>query len=218
MVNKMCVADGKISAEKRILRAAREEFINTGLPGARMQRIADNAGVNKALLHYYFRSKDKLYEAALKEIISDIWTSVDEQIRIAGDSTDLRSLIEIVVKTYINALSKDPDTPKLILRELVDGGEMIPVLLNGIMAHSGGIPNKITELARREIRNGKLRRIDPIHVIMNIMGMSVITFLAKPFASAISKQLGFELVYDKKFYKERIDAIVTTACDGLFYK
>lgn len=212
------MASEKISAEKRILHAAREEFINTGLQGARMQRIADKAGVNKALLHYYFRSKDKLYEAALTEILSDILSSLDEQIKKAGDSTDLRSLIEIVVKTYINALSKDPDIPKLILRELVDGGKMIPIILSGIMAHSGEVPRKITELAGQEIRNGKVRRIDPIHVIMNIMGMSVITFLAKPFASAISKHLGFELVYDEKFFKKRIDAIVTTACDGLFYK
>lgn len=212
------MAEDKISAERRILRAAREEFINTGLLGARMQRIADNAGVNKALLHYYFRSKDKLYEAALTEILSDILSSLDEQIRKAGDSTDLRSLIEIVVKTYINAISKDPDIPKLILRELVDGGKMIPVILSGMMAHSGEITNKITELARLEIRKSKVRKIDPIHVIMNIMGMCVITFLAKPFASALSKQLGYELIYDEKFYKKRIDAIVTTVCDGLFYK
>ena len=212
------MANVKITAQKRILLAAREEFINTGLSGARMQRIADNAGVNKALLHYYFRSKDKLYEATLTQILSNILSSLDEQIKQAGDSTDLRSLIEIVVKTYINALSKDPGIPQLILRELLDGGKTIPVILGGIMAHSGEIPRKITELARLEIRNGKVRRIDPIHVIMNIMGMSVITFLAKPFASAISKHLGFELVYDEKFYKKRVDAIVTTACDGLFYK
>jgi TetR/AcrR family transcriptional regulator len=212
------VAFEKISAEKRILQAAREEFTNTGLSGARMQRIADNAGVNKALLHYYFRSKDKLYEAALTQILSDILSSLDEQIRKTGDSTDLRSLIEIVVKTYINALSKDPDIPKLIMRELVDGGKTIPVILGAILSHSGDIPKKITELARLEIRNGNVRRIDPIHVIMNIMGMSVITFLAKPFASAISKHLGFEVIYDEKFFKKRIDAIVTTACDGLFYK
>jgi TetR/AcrR family transcriptional regulator len=57
--------------ERKILQAAREVFQRKGLYGARMQEIADAAGINKALLHYYFRNKDKLFDAIFSDVFQN---------------------------------------------------------------------------------------------------------------------------------------------------
>ena len=70
----------KVETEKIIIKAAHEVFIEKGLQGARMQEIADRAGINKALLHYYFRSKDKLFDAVFQDIIKEIIPAVSEKL------------------------------------------------------------------------------------------------------------------------------------------
>jgi AcrR family transcriptional regulator len=64
------------TTEQKILEAARQVFLKKGWNGARMQEIADEAGINKALLHYYYRSKDKLFEAVFNEIFTQFITKV----------------------------------------------------------------------------------------------------------------------------------------------
>ena len=61
-----------VSTEQKIREAARKVFQAKGMHGARMQDIADTAGINKALLHYYFRSKDQLFEAIFKEALQQL--------------------------------------------------------------------------------------------------------------------------------------------------
>ncbi len=85
------------NTEQKILNAAREEFINTGLKGARMQEIADRAGVNKALLHYYFRSKEKLYEAAIREVGETLWGSIEKEMLDLGATADFETYIHSFV-------------------------------------------------------------------------------------------------------------------------
>src|SRR5690606_24556875 len=76
-------------AEKRILEAARKEFIAKGLDGARMQAVAASAGVNKALLHYYFRSKEKLYARVLEEILGAVWGELAGEFRARSPEAGL---------------------------------------------------------------------------------------------------------------------------------
>ena len=66
------------NTEAQILKAAREVFIAKGLDGARMQEIADHAGINKALLHYYFRTKEKLFEAVFREVASNLFPAMKQ--------------------------------------------------------------------------------------------------------------------------------------------
>ncbi len=66
------------SAEQRILSAAKKIFVAKGMTGARMQDIADAAGINKALLHYYFRSKEKLFETIFKEAVQGFLPRVNQ--------------------------------------------------------------------------------------------------------------------------------------------
>ena len=110
-------------AEHRILAAARREFIAKGLDGARMQAVATDAGVNKALLHYYYRSKDKLYRKVLEDTIATVWGKLQTEFRAQPQTTGVEGIVHTIVSTYIRTLSANPDFPLFVFREIAGGFE-----------------------------------------------------------------------------------------------
>lgn len=103
------------STEEKILLAARKVFLNKGMDGARMQDIADEAGINKALLHYYFRSKDKLFEHIFLEVASSMLPRI---FTIFQSDDPLFVKIEKFCETYISQEIKTPYVPIFILNEV----------------------------------------------------------------------------------------------------
>src|SRR5690348_17981 len=104
-----------IETEQRILAAARAVFIRRGTAGARMQEIAAEAGVNQALLHYYFRSKDRLAEAVFQEAAGRLVPAV---LRLLASDSTLEQKVEQVVHLYIDNVRQTPFIPGYILSEL----------------------------------------------------------------------------------------------------
>ena len=84
--------------EKKIIAAATDIFLKKGKDGARMQEIADHAGINKALLHYYFRSKDRLFEEVFKNEIKTIVTSIIDAI---SETENFYDFLTQFVHTYL---------------------------------------------------------------------------------------------------------------------
>lgn len=107
------------SAEERILAAAMAEFAANGFHGARMQAIADTAHVNKAMLHYYFRSKDNLYHQIIRTGFQRIIGQVLEDWTGPGS---LETRIEKIVDTYLDNYARNPDLIKIVLHETIEGG------------------------------------------------------------------------------------------------
>jgi AcrR family transcriptional regulator len=204
------------TAESRILGAARQEFIERGLGGARMQAIADRAGANKALLHYYFRSKEKLYDAALQDILRTVFGALRRELPQEKEGDDLRSLLRIIVTIYIKTLQQNPDFPRFMLRELADGGRHFPDMVSAVIASFGDIPQRIYRLLVAESRAGRIKKLPPIHFALNVLGMCIFTFLARPIISSINDRVGLGIAFDDAFFSQRIDAIVTMACDGIY--
>src|SRR5512138_1830148 len=102
-------------AESRILDAADAVFVRRGTDGARMQEIADVAGVNKALLHYYYRTKEALSEAVFKRAVSSFVPGIFE---IMASDAELEEKIDGFVATYLDQLSRRRYLPGYILGEL----------------------------------------------------------------------------------------------------
>jgi TetR/AcrR family transcriptional regulator len=207
----------KAPPEERILKAAREEFVGQGLKGARMQAIADRAGVNKALLHYYFRTKEKLYAAALADIVTTIGNGLRTGLGARTEDEDLRSLLRQVVTVYVNTLQKNPEFPRFMARELLEGGtrlkEIVDLFINGF----GDIPARIYAQIVREEKHGAVRRVKPLHLALNIVSMSVFAFIARPLLSIVSDRAGLKVTLDGAgFTGDRIDSIFTMVCDGIF--
>ena len=139
------------NTETLILDTARQIFIEKGFDGARMQEIADKAGINKALLHYYYRSKQKLFEAIFDESFKKIIPRIFE---FMSSSKSLEFKIEQFVSSYIDILIENPHLPSFVLHELNRNPGRITdmVLISGI--DSTSIKNKLAE----QIAKGKYIR------------------------------------------------------------
>jgi TetR/AcrR family transcriptional regulator len=104
-----------LNTEEKILAAARAVFMEKGMDGARMQDIADRAGINKALLHYYFRNKDKLFEMIFQDAMGRFMPRLADVI-IAD--VDFFVKIEKMVSMYMDMLAQNPYLPQFVLNEV----------------------------------------------------------------------------------------------------
>lgn len=166
------------TTEIAILNAAREIFIRKGFDGARMQEIATEAGINKALLHYYFRSKDKLFEAVFIETFVKI---VPAMLVSLNANLPLFQKIELFTSTYIDALSKNPFIPGFILHELAHNEDRVAKLIRG----TGLNPSIFIQQVNREIAEGKINEIDPRQLIVNILALCIFPFVGKPILKSV---------------------------------
>ena len=103
------------STEEKILEAAKKVFTSKGMYGARMQDIADEAGINKALLHYYFRSKQKLFEVIFAAAAQKLFTKINF---IFESDMPLFEKIEHFTEEYITVMMESPYLPLFVLNEL----------------------------------------------------------------------------------------------------
>lgn len=168
--------------EGRILDAARRVFVKKGLSGARMQEIADEAGINKALLHYYFRSKEKLFDRIFEEVFQSISMGIGKAMK--AELPPLEKL-EQLISMYVDILSKNPYMPIFILNEISQNPERMKKALGEDIFPS--MTGFFTELMQ-EMNVGNMRPIHPAHLLMNIMGMIILPIAGKPMLSPVLKE------------------------------
>jgi len=141
-----------------------------------MQDIADEAGINKALLHYYFRNKETLFGVILTEAMGKLIPRISGILEKEGPLTDK---IRAFIHAYISMAMENPFLPLFVLNSLQTGGE------DGISARfkevAGKIPfQKFRELIDQAIHDGEIRNIDPQQLIMHIMSLCLFPFVARP--------------------------------------
>ena len=168
------------NTEQKILEAAKAVFLERGLDGARMQDIADKAGINKALLHYYFRSKDKLFDVIFLEAAARFLPQLGE---LFGSDLPLFEKIEKFVRTYIDLLQENPHLPLFVLNEMqkVDGKDFFAKLWQGKKPAVHILAKQIDEA----VKEGLIRPIKPVHLLLNIVSMSIFPFVARPIVKMV---------------------------------
>jgi TetR/AcrR family transcriptional regulator len=214
-VKPRAVLSADATTEQRILAAARQEFCERGLDGARMQAIADRAGVNKALLHYYFRSKENLFQVIIHDLASVIWRQIHKDLEARPGTPDLRSAIKSLVSSYIMTFAHQPEIPTILIRLLINRDKNFLPAVESIIKAIGDEPQRIFSLFEKETQAGTIRKVDPVQLIMSIMSMIVITFISRPIVEVLRKKTGLSITYDDKFYKARIDFITDMVFDGI---
>ena len=165
--------------EKRIIEAARRVFLRKGMVGARMQEIADEAGINKALLHYYFRSKERLFDYILEEVIVQISTGIKgifEKDLVVIDR--LLSLVDI----YMDVLLENKYLPLFILNEINQNPERFAGLLREHVVPNMGA---LVEQVQRETAQGLIRPVHPLHMFLNVLGMVIFPFAINPLLAKV---------------------------------
>jgi TetR/AcrR family transcriptional regulator len=190
------------SPEERILVAAAEEFAANGFFGARTQAIADAAGVNKAMLHYYFRTKENLYGHVIAGALRRILNQVG-QAWLSQDSVEAR--LEKVVDAYMDNYERNPGFLKIILREFVDGGERFRKVFRDLK-EPGPLASGLTlpQIMDRIGSELGLSLAQTTHLIVNVVGMCAISFVSPLLLEA----LGHFKVADLNLYlKDRRVAV-----------
>lgn len=166
------------NTEAQILQAARKVFIEKGLEGTRMQEIADEAGINKALLHYYFRSKDKLFRAVFIEAFQKFLPQIGSFI---GTQASVMDKLETFITTYINTIIENPFIPGFVLHELSRDPQSLAELLKSRAPMVPAFLEQINE----EIEAGNLKPFDPRQIIINTLALCIFPFVARPIAQTI---------------------------------
>lgn len=159
--------------EEKILDAAKMVFVRKGYAATSMQEIADEAGINKALLHYYYRSKDKLFEATFKVVLKRF---IPRTLDILKSSRPFNEKIELFVENYITLLVENPLIPIFILQEL----NRNPDSLAEIMKSTGLNPQIILQILKAAVDQGKISEIDPRQLMVNLLSLCIFPVAARP--------------------------------------
>jgi TetR/AcrR family transcriptional regulator len=188
--------------EQRILDAANTVFLRRGTAGARMEEIAREAGVNQALLHYYFRTKDRLAEAVFRHAAQQLLPSL---IQILGSAVDLETKVERVVQLELDHLSRTPHLPGYLLSELHQRPERARQLISTItgMTPEESRPRLLTALRQQideRVQAGTMAAITPEQFIVNLISLCIFPFAARPMIMGV---LGLDQAEFAQFIEQR---------------
>ncbi len=163
-----------------ILKAALEEFSHEGVTGARTDEIARRAGVNKALIYYYFKDKEGLYAAALEQVFSGL----HQRIMSVLDRTDVppRERLVLYAQTHFDYIASAPIYPRLVQREFMRsaGRALSPTASRTMERHARPIYDKLEKLISEGARSGDFRRLDPMQTVTSIIGIIAFYFISMP--------------------------------------
>lgn len=184
------VKEKDTSTEERILEAARKVFTQKGYAATRTRDIAEEAGINLALLNYYYRSKEKLFELVMSEKVEQLFGMLLPVISDAA--TGLQTKLEKTAEVYIDNLIKHPDLPLFVLSEIRQNPHWI----------SSKIPVAAIFRESSFVRQVKEKRPDlnPIHFLLNILGMCVFPFVTRPVFTGVGviKEKDFKKVMEER--------------------
>lgn len=163
------------STEEKIKAAAYKLFTQKGYAGTRTRDIAEEAGINLALLNYYFRSKEKLFDLIMtdnmKQFVFGILAAINDE------KTNYDEKITRIVNAYIDMLIDQPDMPIFVLSEI----RYDPSGLIERMTLDSSIMNScFIKQLKQAMDAGEIAVINPIHVLMNILGMTIFPFIGSP--------------------------------------
>jgi TetR/AcrR family transcriptional regulator len=169
-----------LTTEQKILEAAKNIFLAKGLDGARMQDIADEAGINKAMLHYYFRSKDKLFEQIFTEVAGHF---IPKIIAILEAEKTVFEKIEMFCREYISQVIQTPYVPIFILNEINKQPE---AFLKKVLNIRKPPVEAFVKQLEKEAKQGIIKRTDPLQLLLNVLSLCVFPFVARPLIQVIS--------------------------------
>ncbi len=188
--------------EKRILDAARAVFIRRGTAGARMQEIASEAGVNQALLHYYYRSKERLSAAVFQQLAARLFPTI---MGILGSDLPLDEKIDSLITTYIDNLVQNPFLPGYLLSELHHQPERVAQFLGAVSGGSPGdkallVLGKLARQIQEKVDAGLMRPISPQQFVVNLISLCIFPFAARPMLSIV---MGMDDAAFTRFMEQR---------------
>lgn len=164
--------------EEKIIASAERLFYQKGKAGTSMQDIADDAGINRTLLNYYFRSKDQLFEAVFRKALGEF---VPELAALMRTDIPFQDYIPAVVEKIIDTLLANPQIPIFVLQELSSNPERMPQIIKEM----GIDPTRAVNKMKNEQSIETVNHIDPKQTILNLLSLCIFPFAARPVVTEI---------------------------------
>lgn len=169
----------ELDTEEQILKAAKQVFRERGFSGARMQKIADEAGINKSMLHYYFRTKDQLFQQVFQESIRDFFPKI---FKVLNADLAFVPKIRKLVETYYTMFKNHPHLPRFVIHEMNQHPDRFKEFINKTQIR---IPERFVKQIQAEIESGSMKRIAPREFIINTIGLCVFPIIARPMVETV---------------------------------
>lgn len=193
--NKAGVKEG---TEEKIKSAARELFLKHGFNGVKTRDIAETAGINLALLNYYFRSKEKLFEIILLEKMQNFMKIILQEIN--DEKSSMEDKLERICNHYFSILSSQPELPIFVLHHFYSNPDS-PILES--MKKNRINESVLFKQIHKHRINKKLNEINPFHFFINLMSLTIFPFAASPILknmSGLSNKKLEALIAERKSY------------------
>ena len=191
--------------------SAKKVFYQKGLKGARMQEIADDAGVNKAMLHYYFRSKEKLFDIVFEQSLKSVTPMLTN---VFLEKTDLNTKIAHLIEMLIDFFLEEPYLSNFIVNELSQNPDK---LFMNVLDQKGGLIGKIIPLIKEqiqvEIEKGTVKKdIRSAELILNIMSLCLLPIMSQ---TVLQKTLGIDDERMRRFMIKRKQTVTQFVLDAI---
>lgn len=169
-------------SEKLILEAAEAEFIEKGYGKSRTTEIAKRAGVNHAMLHYYFRTKENLFEVVFKKK-----AKLMSEVLLFSFTMDLPFLEKIKkgIEDHFDLLAKNPGLPNFIFNEIAHDDRLRTLFVNVIKEKANAIRDSLKQEIDNEVEKGTIRYIDAYDLLFSIVSLNIFVFIGKPLVLGI---------------------------------
>lgn len=168
--------------ETRILRAAEAEFMTKGFAGARTSSIAEAAGVTHAMLHYYFRTKEKLFE----RIVDDKVEMLRRSLLVPALEADLPlpELIRVIISQHLDFIAANPLLPRFIIGEIYNNTERSATFLDKIRMYAPMVVGSLQAKIDAAVAAGECRQTDARMLMLDIASLNIFSFMAAPIVNA----------------------------------
>jgi AcrR family transcriptional regulator len=183
-----------LSTEEKIKKAALKLFTKKGFNATRTRDISEEAGINLALLNYYYRSKEKLFELVMTEVLQNFFKGITQIFN--DEKTSVDEKVNIFVVNYTALLKQQPDLPLFIFHELRLDPERLATKMGVNMVFKSYFFRQLN----LEMERKKIVRIHPLHYVINMISMCVFPFIASPLLKHIANvnNREFETLIDER--------------------
>lgn len=172
-----------LTTEEKILAAAEKEFMLKGYDGARTTAIAEAAGVTHAMLHYYFRTKDNLFDRIIESKIDMIRDIMLGSLDAPG--MPLFDKITLVIGRHIDFIAANPGLPKFMINEIFSRPDRMPKVLGQLRSHAPVMLETLQDQIDDYARRGLCRKVDAVMLILDIVSLNIFPFMAAPMANPL---------------------------------
>ncbi len=205
-----------MTSKMKILNAAIKVFAEKGKHGATMDEIGAAAGINKAMVYYYYTSKDILYYEVLVDILKNQLTEIESIQMRDKKPANYIAAIEQVIRHFFSSFNQDFNRSKIMLEAVVNYPQELMKAIDFItreFKYAGLFQNEFLSILRKGIKDSTFRNINPEHVFISIIGMSIIySLMGKPIAETF---LNLPVDNEKAFLKKRENTIIDLVLYGI---